>query len=167
MKSLPATPPQNRSPSLWDPFSSFAEMRRQMDEFMSGVIEQQRVGNTGWRPAIDVDEDDRGFAIHIAVPGWAEQDVAVEVDRNILTIRGQRGGEGTSSTAGERSSTGRWSGSFIQSLSLPATIDTEHITAHLDKGLLTVQLPKQPQATPKRIAVSAAAPTPAREPAGG
>jgi HSP20 family protein len=156
MKAL-SVPNQNRSPATWDPFSAFAEMRRHMDEFMSGVLGQQRVGAVNWRPAIDVDEDERSFTIRIEVPGWEEKDIAVEVEQNILTIRGQRGGDRTQETTGGKQTnqtTGRWSGSFIQSLSLPPTIDSEHISAQLERGLLTVHLPKQPQAAPKRIAIN-------------
>lgn len=168
MKALSALNQSNRSPGGWDPFSAFAEMRRHMDEFMSGVLGQQRTGAVNWRPAIDVDEDERSFTIRIEVPGWEEKDVAVEVDQNILTIRGQRGGDTAQATSGAKSPGGRWSGSFIQSLSLPPTIDAEHITAQLERGLLTVHLPKQPQAAPKRIAITKAGPPQdEREPAGG
>lgn len=161
MKTLPALSqdrsPSNRSPSMWDPFSAFSEMRRHMDEFMNGILGQQRSGAFNWRPSVDVDEDERSFTIRIEVPGWEEKDVTVEVDQNLLTIRGQRGGDGTHSTTGAKQPDTRWSGSFIQSLSLPPTIDTEHITARLERGLLTVHLPKQPQAAPKRIAITSAA----------
>ena len=157
MKALSA-PSQQRSPTMWDPFSAFSEMRRQMDDFMNGVLGQQRSGAVGWRPSVDVDEDERSFTVRIEVPGWEEKDVAVEIDQNILTIRGQRGGDTTQVPNANRQGGqgGRWSGSFIQSLSLPPTIDAERITAQLERGLLTVHLPKQPQAAPKRIAISKA-----------
>ncbi|HEX3135213.1 MAG TPA: Hsp20/alpha crystallin family protein [Planctomycetota bacterium] len=166
MKTLPALAP-NRTPATWDPFSAFSDMRRHMDEFMQGVLGQHRSGVSSWRPAIDVDEDERSFTIRIEVPGWEEKDVTVEVDQNILTVRGHRGSDGTHSTTGASQPTTRWSGSFIQSLSLPPTIDAEHITAQLERGLLTMHLPKQPTAAPKRIPVTQAGAAGGREPAGG
>lgn len=165
MKAL-STPNHNRSPAIWDPFSAFAEMRRSMDEFMNGVLGQHR-GATAWRPAIDVDEDERSFTIHIEVPGWEAQDVAVEVDENILTVRGQRAADGITSTTGGKPPPNRWSGSFVQSLSLPPTIDAGHISARLERGLLTVRLPKQPQTAPKRISITTPSQSAGREPAGG
>lgn len=182
MKALTATT-HNRSPSMWDPFAAVNEMRRHMDELMSGMLGQR--GLPGWRPAVDVEEDEQSFTVTMEVPGWAEQDVVVEVDRSLLTIRGQRGGEAPRDGGSGRSddtrrgaeaahpadgaanaprrSGERWSGSFIQSLSLPPSVDSERITARLERGLLTVHLPKQPQAQPRRIAVAGAG----REPAGG
>jgi HSP20 family protein len=191
---------QNRSPAMWNPFSIFSEMRRQMDDLMNDVIGQQGSGLVSWRPTLEVDEDDQSFTIRVEVPGWEEKDITVEVEQSLLTIRGERGASGgndsgggnagSTSTAGSSAGGGdvpdadesgrsasstdeaqmrsragsggrggqgrnRWSSSFIQSLSLPSTIDTEHISAQLERGLLTVHLPKQPQATPKRIPVGA------------
>lgn len=169
MKTL-SSPDQQRSPAMWNPFSAFSDMRRQMDEFMHGVIDQQRGGAVGWRPAVDVDEDERSFTIRIEVPGWEEKDVAVEIDQNMLTIRGRRGDD-TQQVPSSKSYRGRWSGSFVQSLSLPPTIDAERVTARLERGLLTVHLPKQPQAAPKRIAITTTAADAnarnEREPSGG
>jgi HSP20 family protein len=190
MRALSA-PQQNRSPAMWDPFAAFNEMRRHMDELMTAML-GQRSGQAGWRPSLEVDEDEQSFTVTMEVPGWAEHDVTVEVDRNILTIRGQRGGngvradhlpqdrqqtgqatreashqDGAQADGGKQRQSGdRWSGSFIQSLSLPPTIDAERITARLERGLLTVHLPKQPQAQPRRIAISGARQD-AREPSGG
>lgn len=154
-----------RIPTTWDPFSAFHQMRRQLDEFMQGVLGQQRGG--GWRPTVEVEEDDRSFTIRIELPGWTEQDVTVEVDQNILTVRGQRDGDGTHSTTGGKPLGARGSRSFIQSLTLPPTIVVDQVTAQLTCGLLSVHLPKQPQASPKRIPITQAARSEPREPAGG
>ncbi|MBA3697387.1 MAG: Hsp20/alpha crystallin family protein [Planctomycetes bacterium] len=155
-----STPTHNRSPALWDPFSAFVEMRRHLDVFMHGVLSQQCISGANWRPAIDVDEDEHSFTIHIEVPGWEKQDVAVEIGQHILTIRGQRGGDNTHEiTAGRsagQSAGGRRGGSFSQSLRLPPTIAAEHIRARFERGLLSVRLPKQRQAEPQRLAITSA-----------
>lgn len=182
MKALTAPTTQN-PPALRDPFSVFEDLRHKLEELMLGQRHPP-----AWRPAIEVDEDEQGFTVTMAVPGWAEQDVTVEVDRNLLTIRGQRdaahhddtretGRPGPvaptphphdrDETTGQnhRRAGDRWSGTFIQSLSLPPNIDSERITARLERGLLTVDLPKLPQAQPRRITIGGAAT--GREPAGG
>lgn len=175
------TPTAQNPPALRDPFSIFEELRHKLEDLMLGHQHP-----SAWRPAIEVDEDEQGYTVTMAVPGWAEQDVTVEVDRNLLTIRGQRdathhddtretGRSGpVAPTPHDRDETtrqknrrtgDRWSGTFIQSLSLPPNIDSERITARLERGLLTVDLPKIPQAQPRRIPISGA--TMGREPAGG
>jgi HSP20 family protein len=52
-----------------------------------------------------------------------------------------------------RHSLGRWSGSFRRTLKLPANADLERVGAELTDGVLTVRVPKLPEAQPRRIAV--------------
>lgn len=147
MTSLPFRN-QQRPPIRVGPFSAFTGMRRSMDEFMTGILDQQGVGSPSWRPAVDMEEDERHFIIHIEVPGCEEKDIRVEVGGDVLTLRCK----GNPSGAGDQRARSCWSGSFIQSLNLPATIDAEGITARLEGGLLTVHLPKHP--TGERMAVN-------------
>jgi HSP20 family protein len=128
-------------------------MRQQMDDFIYGVLDQQR-GNANWNPSIDVDEDEKGFTVRMGVPGWEDKDVNVEVAQNVLTIRGHQENSEKSSSSQPQNGQRRWRSSFSQSLNLPANIDAENITAELDKGLLTVYLPKKAQAAPKNIEIT-------------
>lgn len=150
MRTLMSPRQQHRSPSAWDPFSAFSDMRRQMDDFIYGVLHQQRAA-ADWRPSVDVDEDEQNFTIRMGVPGWKENDIHVEVDENVLTVRGQHDSSAEPDKNGQQA---HWQRSFSQSLSLPQTIDAEKITADLDKGLLTICLPKKPQVEPKKITVT-------------
>jgi HSP20 family protein len=82
------------------------------------------------------------------------EDVRVEVENQTLTISGQ-----TSDSVekdGERYHYRERSyGSFQRSVRLPNTIDVEHIDANFENGVLSISLPKLPQAQPKQISINA------------
>jgi HSP20 family protein len=70
----------------------------------------------------------------------------------MLTISGKK--EEEHKEEGERYyATERTYGSFARSFSLPDTVDGEHVSADLKEGVLTVNLPKRPEAQPKKISV--------------
>ncbi len=45
-------------------------------------------------------------------------------------------------------------GSFTRTFNLPTTVDAEKVSAHNDKGLLKISLPKKAEAKPKQIKVN-------------
>ena len=76
------------------------------------------------------------------LPGMEEKDVEVTLSEGVLTIRGEKKIDHEEKGKGfhmvERSY-----GSFSRSLELPAGIDPETIKATLEKGVLTVSIPKR------------------------
>jgi len=104
------------------------------------------------RPAMDVVENDHDVIIRMDLPGVKPGDVNVEINDNILTITGELGDtvdkEGNRYHYRERSY-----GHFQRSIRLPNTLDTDKVGADFSDGVLTVTLPKQPQAQPRKIDV--------------
>jgi len=49
---------------------------------------------------------------------------------------------------------GRAYGSFTRSYTLPDVVDDEKLTAHLTDGVLTIRIPKQARAKPRKIQIS-------------
>ena len=96
-------------------------------------------------PRTNVEETDRALIVTAELPGLEEKDVQVTVDDDLLTIRGERKEEHEEKRKDyhlmERSF-----GSFHRTLPLPAGVDREKIKAALKKGVLTVTLPKRPEA---------------------
>lgn len=112
-------------------------------------VAQQR-----WVPAMDLVEADDHFVLKADLPGMAEEDVAIEVRDNALTISGERKAEHENRERGwyrvERSF-----GRFSRSLTLPEGIDPDAISAGFDNGVLSVTIPKPEQRKPRRIQVGA------------
>ena len=103
-------------------------------------------------PALDVMEDDDSFTVYMDLPGVEEKDVDVSIASNVLTIKGTK----ALPELGEEAKVYRqdeWEGSFQRTLSLPHSVDTQQVQAHMKDGVLTVTLPKREETKPKQIKV--------------
>jgi HSP20 family protein len=107
-------------------------------------------------PAVDIYEDEKKVTLKLEVPGMAEKDLDVSVENNILTVKGERKFENEEKEENFHRIERRY-GSFSRSFTLPSTVDTEHIEAHYQAGVLKLDLKKKPEAQPKQIKVSVAA----------
>ncbi|AWI90188.1 Hsp20/alpha crystallin family protein [Methylorubrum aminovorans] len=107
-------------------------------------------------PRMDVIEKDGKVEITAELPGLARDDVRVELADDTLVISGEKRQE-KEQTEGARKVTERSYGAFVRSLELPAGIKAEDIQASMDKGVLTVTLPKAALTPrePKRIDIKA------------
>ncbi len=106
------------------------------------------------RGAADLYETEDGYALELEVPGFREEDVEVTVDRGVLTVSASRDTESTDEgrTYHVRE---RRAQRFARSFALPASVNAEEVKADIEAGVLTVRLPKAPEAKPRRIAVKA------------
>jgi HSP20 family protein len=106
------------------------------------------------RPAMDVSETEAAYEIQVDLPGLDPEHINVEVEGDLLTISGEI--EATEEQEGERYHyRERRFGAFKRSLRLPETVDTDHIDAAFDNGVLHLSLPKLPETQPKRIRIEA------------
>jgi HSP20 family protein len=124
----------------WDPLRSD----------LSGVAQ-----GSDFVPRFDVKETKDAYVIKVDLPGVKDEDVDVSLNGNLLAITGKKEEEhreeGEQYYAMERSY-----GSFARTFALPDSVDGEHVTAELRNGVLTVQIPKKPEAQPKKIAIGKA-----------
>ncbi|MGZ5927173.1 MAG: Hsp20/alpha crystallin family protein [Rhizomicrobium sp.] len=108
-------------------------------------------------PAVDIVEKDGAFEVTAELPGMDEKNIEVKLDNGGLTIRGEKQEEKEEKQKGyhlqERSY-----GSFERYFAVPEGVDTDKIEASFKKGVLTVTLPKKPEAQKpaKKIDVKAA-----------
>jgi len=96
-------------------------------------------------PAVDIVEKDNAFEVVADVPGFDEKNIEVKVARGALTIKGARQEEQEEKKKGYYVNERR-SGSFERTFRLPEGIDAGRIEASFRKGVLTVTLPKKPEA---------------------
>src|SRR5436190_4098547 len=129
-----------------EPFSS--EINRVFNTLFDEGVHQR------WVPAMDLVESDDHFLLKADLPGLAEDDVNIEIRDNTLTISGERKSEYERKERGwyrvERST-----GAFSRSLSLPEGVDADGVTAHFEKGVLEVRIPKPEQRKPRRVEIRA------------
>lgn len=151
------------------------ELRRRMDrmfeDFMSGWP------STGWArdlwnfepfevPSLtgrgglvdvrfDVAESDNGIEITAELPGLDEKDVEISLSDDLMTIRGEKKVEEEKQEQDYYLSE-RHYGSFMRSFRVPDSVNQDQIKANFDKGVLTITMPKRPEAKAKtkKIAIS-------------
>lgn len=104
-------------------------------------------------PRVDVAETDTEVTVSADLPGLDEKDVQVTLDDDVLTIRGTRKDEREEKKQNyhlvERSY-----GEFQRSIPLPSGLDAERVKAVFKKGVLTVTLPKLPEAQSKKKTIA-------------
>ena len=109
-----------------------------------------------WIPAVNVEEAADELLLTAELPGMRDEDINVDIENNILTIRGEK------REAREEADEGRryhvWErryGSFHRAFTLPRSVEADAIQADFDGGVLTVRLPKAPEAKSRAIEISA------------
>ncbi|PZP63419.1 MAG: heat-shock protein [Pseudoxanthomonas spadix] len=127
------------------------ELGRVLDRFAQAG-QSAADGSVGWVPRVDVKEEANRFVIFADLPGVDLDAIEVQMDKNVLSIRGERAapeaGEEARFTRQERRH-----GAFARSFTLPETADAEGIVATGRNGVLEVVIPKRPEAAPRRIQV--------------
>jgi len=106
----------------------------------------------GWMPPVDVVEEKDFIRITAELPGVKPEDVHIQLENNVLTIRGEKK-KVEEKAEDQRHRVERVYGMFERSFTLPATIEAERIKATYESGVLLITLPKVETAKPKQIAV--------------
>lgn len=100
----------------WDPFE---EMNRLHDHFFSG----RGLSKQAFQVAVDIREEDDAFYVDAEVPGLSAEDIKVDIEKNVLTLSGERKLEKEETKENFRR-VERQYGHFTRSFSLPETVDS-------------------------------------------
>lgn len=103
-------------------------------------------------PVVDIQEDDKGYSMKIELPGLNEKEIEVKVENNVLTISSKKAEEKEEEKK-DYVLKERRSYSFCRSFTLPKNITSDNIDASFKNGILSISLPKAPEAKPKMIEV--------------
>lgn len=66
--------------------------------------------------------NNEGYLLKLYVPGYGKDDLKIEIEDSLLTIRGEE---------------------LEKSFSIPDSIDLENVSAKCDKGILEIKIPKK------------------------
>jgi HSP20 family protein len=103
-------------------------------------------------PPVEVRDTDTHLVLHAELPGFKQEEIDLELDDHVLTLRATREREETTEEDG-RVMTERRYGTFTRSFKLPLTVDEEAVEATMEDGVLTVTFNKRAEAKTKKIAV--------------
>lgn len=104
---------------------------------------------------LDIEETEENFVVMASLPGFAPEDIKIEVEDGVLTIRAEHSNEEEQEHEGWHLRE-RQAGSVERKLRLGKNIDSESINAELELGVLTLTLDKVEEAKPRLIEVKAA-----------
>jgi len=112
-------------------------------------------------PAMDIAETEKTYEITTELPGMSESDVEVVASKDGLTIKGEKKEEKKEEKEEKKKDyylSERRYGSFERRMQIPEGVDADKIEATFKKGVLTVTLPKKPEAQnpAKKISVRTA-----------
>lgn len=139
---------------------SMDAFHREIDRLFSDVFEDfglpspwkrgDSVWESGW-PAMNIAESEKEIVVTAELPGVDEKDVTLELDGDVLTIRGTT--EEEHEEKGRRwTRVERTSGSFHRAVELPAAVREDGAKASFKRGILTVTLTKsEPETTKRRV----------------
>jgi HSP20 family protein len=111
-------------------------------------------GTGTWIPSVSVEETENELILIAELPGLKPTDVDVQLENNVLTIRGMKMEERKEGEENRRFHVWERSyGSFERSFRLPQSVRVDDVSASFEDGLLRIRMPKAPEARTRRIEV--------------
>ena len=148
----------------WEPLRELSSLQNEMNRLFNTVFDAPPAGggNGGgqarrWVPAMDLLETVDHFVLRADLPGLRQEDVAIELEDNVLTISGERKAEHEERQEGYYR-VERAFGGFSRSLTLPKGVDASAVTAEFDNGVLEVRIPKPEERKPQKISIGVGTP---------
>ncbi|MEP7294366.1 MAG: Hsp20/alpha crystallin family protein [Chloroflexota bacterium] len=135
----------------WNPIREMAAMQGALDKLFEDNWRSVRSSANAGSLALDVYETDQAYRVNAVVPGVNAEVLNISLHDGVLTISGevpQAPLENSRALLLERTY-----GKFQRSIRLPQAVDTNAVEATVENGVLTLSLPKTPEAQPRLIPV--------------
>ena len=105
-----------------------------------------------WSPAVDISEDDNNIYVKADLPGLKKEDIQLDMDKDVMTIRGEKRSESENNKKNFHR-VERYYGMFERRMGLPANVDENQIKAEYKDGVLSIVLPKKRKTETKKIEI--------------
>jgi len=141
----------------WEPLRDFMTLREAMDRLFEDSFVGRRPRE--WAPALestlalDMYQTEDATVIKSSVPGIKPEEIDISITRNTLTISGKCKEEEEIKEENYIRRERRY-GSFSRSVVLPEGLEPDKAEASFEDGVLTLTIPKAPEAKPKVIKVT-------------
>ena len=133
-------------------FNPEAELDSFFDTDIYFVFPRVHAEHSSVLTKFNIVEKEEAFYLNAETPGMTQNDVSVEFQDGILTLKGEQEQNSHSDSSNYRIREFNQQ-SFARSFSLSDQIDSEKVAARMDQGILKVTLPKKEQAKPKKIEI--------------
>ena len=137
-----------------NPWSLFDQLQRELNMPLAKfeTDDNGNVATANWAPAVDIKEDNEAFTLLADIPGVKPEDIEVNMDNGVLTVKGERQSEKKTEEDNYKR-VERQYGVFYRRFTLPDTANADKIEAHSEDGVLRITIPKQEVAQSRRITV--------------
>ena len=140
----------DHSPSPMHPMLQFHhEMNRLFDDTFKQFGMPSLFGSSSalptrdwFKPSLDLSASEQNYCIRLEVPGLQESDLAIDVQGDVLTIKGQLKQEQEDKERHFYRSERRY-GTFQRTLALPGDADTNSVQASLKDGVLSITMARK------------------------
>ncbi len=138
-----------------DPWGVMPRLQDEINRLFGNARENDSSSATAmWVPLVDIHEFADRFELYVDLPGVDPATVDLTLDGGLLTLSGDRPRAArTQSGEAQGRRLERGHGQFHRRFVLPDTADGERVNATGSQGVLTVTIPKQAKATPRKIQI--------------
>ena len=149
-----------RALTTWAPFYRPMGLIDEIEELARDFWGSWQPGffGTTMVPYTDVYEEKDQLVVKTELPGITEKDLEVTLGGDVLTIKAEKKEAATEDATHHTRE--RYYGQYVRSMSLPAHVDGDKISATFDNGVLELRIPKAEEVKPRRIEVKAQLPEP-------
>lgn len=140
----------------WNPVRDVLGLQEEMNMLLGDFFAVDRTGDEKnfirWAPRVDILEKNGGYELAADLPGLKKEDIKIEIQDNMLTLKGEKKLEEEKKDKNYRLCE-RYHGEFVRTFTLPENIDRDRIVAEFKDGVLKLEIPKTEKAKPKQIEV--------------
>ncbi len=133
----------------WDPLAELRRLQRDVDRAIggAGAVDEPF-------PALNIYSTSEEVLLTAEVPGIDPKELSISVNGNRLSLEGERQAEEINQqvVCHRRE---RGTGSFARTVLLPFNVESDKVTASYRNGVLSVKLPREETAKPRKIAIAA------------
>lgn len=142
-----------RELTKWSYLPTISSLQNEMNRMMDRIFREGSLTETGmWLPPIDLSETNDKITVKAEIPGIDPKDIDISIQENTLFLKGEKREE-KEEKGKNYYRVERQYGSFSRSVVLPATVDTDKITAECKNGVLEITLQKKEEVKPKQISI--------------
>ena len=119
----------------YEPWSLLSQLQKELERSQENQNSESSVSTAEWAPAVDIKEETDKFVVHADIPGVKPEDIEVNMEAGVLTVKGEKKTEAKTEKEGYK------------------RVELEAISAKCKHGVLEITIPKREAVKPKRIDV--------------
>jgi HSP20 family protein len=133
----------------WNPAEELSNWHRDIDDLFGRFFQRPEDSLHSWVPRMETYRKDSDYVVRLDLPGVDPSNVHVQVEGNVLTIRGERKSEEEKGPEYRET----FYGKFERQIALPQSVEADKIVARYEHGVLEIRVPLPAQLTGRKIPI--------------